>query len=127
MRDEVDDHLINSMAAVRHLVYETKKLPMETLVKALDADFAGYEEVKKLCEDAPKYGNDNEMVDDIAGEMFTFIADEIESYKSKFGTMTPGILPVSGNTPFGLESVEFNDLINEANRKLNGRHDCQRL
>lgn len=95
--------LINSMAAVRHLVYETKKLPMETLVKALDADFAGYEEVKKLCEDAPKYGNDNEMVDDIAGEMFTFIADEIESYKSKFGTMTPGILPVSGNTPFGLE------------------------
>ena len=39
----------------------------------------------------------------IAGEMFTFIANEIESYRSKFGTMTPGILPVSGNTPFGLE------------------------
>ena len=35
--------------------------------------------------------------------MFTFIANEIESYRSKFGTMTPGILPVSGNTPFGLE------------------------
>ena len=35
--------------------------------------------------------------------MFTFIADEIERYHSKFGTMTPGILPVSGNTPFGLE------------------------
>ncbi len=35
--------------------------------------------------------------------MFTFIANEIESYRSKFGTITPGILPVSGNTPFGLE------------------------
>ena len=50
-----------------------------------------------------RYGNDEPVVDDIAGEMFTFIADEIESYKSKFGRMTPGILPVSGNTPFGLE------------------------
>ena len=95
--------LINSMAAIRHLVYEEKSVTMEQMVKALDADFVGYEDIQKLCQEAPKYGNDNEMVDDIAGEMFTFIADEIESYKSKFGTMTPGILPVSGNTPFGLE------------------------
>ena len=49
------------------------------------------------------FGNDNEATNEIAGEMFTFIANEIESYRSKFGTMTPGILPVSGNTPFGLE------------------------
>jgi len=83
--------LINSMAAIRHLVYETKEVPMERMVAALDADFAGFEDVQRLCKNAPKYGNDNEMVDDIAGEMFTFIADEIESYKSKFGTMTPGI------------------------------------
>lgn len=95
--------LINSMAAVKQLVYETGQVSMDTMAKALDHDFEGYEEVQDLCKNAPKYGNDNEMVDDIAGEMFTFIADEIESYKSKFGTMTPGILPVSGNTPFGLE------------------------
>ena len=49
------------------------------------------------------FGNDNEATNEIAGEMFTFIANEIESYRSKFGTMTPGILQVSGNTPFGLE------------------------
>ena len=95
--------LINSMAAVKQLVYDTKRISMENLVHALDADFEGYDVIKKLCDDAPKYGNDNELTNEIAGEMFTFIADEIESYKSKFGTMTPGILPVSGNTPFGLE------------------------
>lgn len=95
--------LINSMAAIRDLVFEEKKVTMQQMVDALDADFEGYESIQKLCKNAPKYGNDNEMVDDIVGEMFTFIADEIESYKSKFGTMTPGILPVSGNTPFGLE------------------------
>ncbi|MEW6622706.1 MAG: formate C-acetyltransferase/glycerol dehydratase family glycyl radical enzyme [Bacillota bacterium] len=95
--------LINSLAAVRHIVYLTKQVTMEQLLEALDHDFEGYEEVHKLCLDAPKYGNDDPAVDDIAGDIFTFIADEIESYTSKFGRMTPGILPVSGNTPFGLE------------------------
>ena len=57
----------------------------------------------KLCLKAPKYGNGIEEVDSIGAEIFTYIADEIEKYNSKFGKMTPGILPVSGNTPFGLE------------------------
>lgn len=95
--------LINSMAAVRHIVYERKQATMAEFLEALDCDFQGYEEIFKLCLDAPKYGNDDPLVDDIAGDMFTFIADEIEKYSSKFGRMTPGILPVSGNTPFGLE------------------------
>lgn len=95
--------LINSLAAVRHIVYETKQATMAELLQALDHDFAGYSELHKLCLDAPKYGNDDPMVDNIVGDILTFIADEIEKYSSKFGKMTPGILPVSGNTPFGLE------------------------
>ncbi len=95
--------LINSMAAVKQLVYDMKRVSMADLVQALDSDFNGSEIIQQLCREAPKYGNDDDMTDEIAGEMFTFIADEIESYRSKFGTMTPGILPVSGNTPFGLE------------------------
>lgn len=95
--------LINSIAAVRHLVYETKQVSMADLLMALACNFQGYAEIHKLCLDAPKYGNDDPWADDIAGHIFTFIADEIEKYHSKFGQMTPGILPVSGNTPFGLE------------------------
>ncbi|MDP4128033.1 MAG: formate C-acetyltransferase/glycerol dehydratase family glycyl radical enzyme [Bacillota bacterium] len=95
--------LINSMAAVRHIVYITKLATMKELMDALESNFEGYDHIRKLCLDAPKYGNDDPMVDDIAGDMFTFIANEIEKYSSKFGRMTPGILPVSGNTPFGLE------------------------
>ena len=95
--------LINSLAAVKSLVYDHHLLSMDELTEALAADFNGFDEIKILCERAPKYGNDNEEIDDIANEIFTFIADEIEKYHSKFGKMTPGILPVSGNTPFGLE------------------------
>lgn len=95
--------LINSMASIRHIVFETKQATMAELLAALESDFKGYENIRMLCLNAPKYGNDDPMVDDIAGDMFTFIANEIEKYSSKFGRMTPGILPVSGNTPFGLE------------------------
>jgi choline trimethylamine-lyase len=95
--------LINSIAAVRHLVYDKKQITMSALLEALDQDFEGFDEIRKLCLEAPKYGNNEPIADKIAGEIFTFIADEIEKYSSKFGKMTPGILPVSGNTPFGLE------------------------
>lgn len=93
--------LINSMEAVRELVYEKKLVSMEELIKALDADFEGYDSIRALCQKAAKYGNDDEEVNEITSHMLTFIADEIEKYHSKFGQMTPGILPVSGNTPFG--------------------------
>ena len=95
--------LINSIAAVKHLVFDTGKISMESLIEALNKDFEGFDDIRKMCLEAPKYGNDEPYADKIAGEIFTYIADEIELYESKYGKMTPGILPVSGNTPFGLE------------------------
>ena len=95
--------LLNSIAAVRHIVYDARQATMAQLLEALAHDFEGHDDLLKLCRSAPKYGNDDPLVDELAGDLFTFFADEIEKYSSKFGTMTPGILPVSGNTPFGLE------------------------
>ena len=94
---------INSITAVRQLIYEYKRLSMDELTTALAADFRGYEPIRRLCLRAPKYGNDDAAADEAVAGLFTFLADEIERYSSKFGPMTPGILPVSGNTPFGLE------------------------
>ena len=94
---------INSIVAVRRLVYEDKLMNMAELLEALAADFAGYDQVRQLCLSAPKYGNDEAAADKTVASLFTFLADEIERYSGKFGSLTPGILPVSGNTPFGLE------------------------
>lgn len=95
--------LINSLAAVKKLVFDEKKISMRQLLDAISDNFEKEPEIHKLCLDAPKYGNDVKWVDKMGAELFTFIADEIESYRSHRGTMSPGILPVSGNTPFGLE------------------------
>jgi formate C-acetyltransferase len=95
--------LINSVAAVKHVVYDAKQATMPQLLDALACDFEGTPNILKACVEAPKYGNDDPRTDKLASELFAFIADEIEGYSSKFGRMTPGILPVSGNTPFGTE------------------------
>ena len=93
--------IINSVSAVKYLVYDEKVLTMDRLLKALDADFKGYEDVRALCLNAPKYGNDDERADFCVGEIFTHVVDRFETYNTKFGKMTCGMLPVSGNTPIG--------------------------
>ena len=93
--------IVNSLAAVKYLVYDEKKVTMDELVKALDADFKGYENIQEMCLAAPKYGNDDERADFCVGEVFTHVIDQFEKYDTKFGKMTTGMLPVSGNTPIG--------------------------
>jgi len=50
----------NSLAAVKQLVFDEKKLTMKELMDALEANFEGHEKVKKMCLAAPKHGNDDE-------------------------------------------------------------------
>src|SRR5699024_1908621 len=94
--------IINSIASVKKNVYEDKTMTMGELLKALDDDFEGHEDIYKLCMDAPKYGNDDEYVDGLVGPILTYVVDEVESYETMNGKITMGMLPVSGNTPMGL-------------------------
>lgn len=65
----------DSLTAIRKLVYEEKRLTLEELVQVLDQDFEGREDVRKLCLDAPKYGNDNDEADSMAQRLFNDMAD----------------------------------------------------
>lgn len=93
--------IINSVSAVKYLIYDEKKLSMDELLKALESNFEGYDEIHRMCMEAPKYGNDDERADFCVGEIFTYVTDCFESYDTMFGRMTTGMLPVSGNTPIG--------------------------
>ncbi len=93
---------INSLSAINQLIYIEKIISWETLLSALDNDFKGYDDVKQLCQNAHKYGNDIASTDDIATEMFAFMADEIDRYDTPHGRMISGILPVTAHVPLGL-------------------------
>ncbi|HBC88307.1 MAG TPA: hypothetical protein DCZ94_15250 [Lentisphaeria bacterium] len=68
-------NIADSLSAMKKLVFEEKKIRFDDLVKALDADFAGYEDMRlMLVNNVPKYGNNDDYVDSIAAwlvELFT--------------------------------------------------------
>ncbi len=75
----------DSFCALETLVFRDKKITLPELKAALDADFEGYEDVRKLLRGAPKFGNDNDEVDRWAVRVLEFFWTEIGKYKSVRG------------------------------------------
>ncbi len=106
----------NSLAVIKKLVFEDETTTMDTLIKALDANWKGYEEIRQLAIAVPKYGNDIDEVDDIAIKMANYYYKEGRKYKdingNHFNTAFMGIsnyLPtgkVIGATPCGRKAKE---------------------
>lgn len=94
---------IDSMAAVRKLVFREKKLSMKRLVEAIQSNFNGYEDVRRLLlEDAPKWGNDADDADCFAAELTAFLSEEFDRTRGLLGNprmMT--IIPITSNIPQG--------------------------
>jgi formate C-acetyltransferase len=58
-------HCIDSLAAIRSVVFERREASMDELCDALDRDFEGAGALRRRLLDAPKYGNDDPAADDI--------------------------------------------------------------
>jgi len=54
----------DSLAAIKKLVFDEKKITLAELLDALDHDFVGHERTRKLCLESPKFGNDIDLVDE---------------------------------------------------------------
>lgn len=95
--------LADSFAAIKKLVFTEGKLTMGELMEALRADFAGYEDLRvSLLRDAPKYGNNDPYVDDIARNILSYFAEEVGQYRNlRGGWFVPGQYSNSANVPFG--------------------------
>lgn len=92
---------VDSMAAIKKLVYDEKKYTLKELNEALKADFVGYEHIRNDCLKAPKYGNDDDYVDYIATDIINFTEKEHRKFKTLYSIMCHGTLSISNNTPFG--------------------------
>lgn len=44
---------VDSLAAIKKLVYDEKRITMDELITALDANFEGYEAIRQMCLNAP--------------------------------------------------------------------------
>jgi formate C-acetyltransferase len=75
-------NVADSLAAIKMLVFEKKLLTFKQLKQALFVNWEGYEDIRKMCLQAPKYGNDNDYVDSIAADLYKFLLDEETKYHS---------------------------------------------
>ena len=92
----------NSLAAVRELVFEKRLCTMEALVKALRANWEGYDTLRQAAQAAPKYGNDNDAVDDLALDLANHYYHEIHQYKDIFGSpFNTAFMGISNYIPMG--------------------------
>jgi len=94
----------NSLAAIKKLVFDDKTITMGELIDALDNNFEGREDIRlMLLNRGPKYGKDDDYVDDIARRIADFCAEEASKYMSMRGCrFISGMYPVSANTPLGM-------------------------
>jgi len=104
-------NLGNSLAAIKKLVFEDKRLTWEQLISAIESDFEGKEGEKiryMLLNFAPKYGNDDDYVDLLLRDAYLEFINELEKYHTtRFGRgpigcrYYAGTSSISANVPNG--------------------------
>lgn len=76
----------DSLAAIKKLVFEDRTLSMGKLMEAIKNDFEGYEKIRQiLITKAPKYGNDNDYVDQICEKIVDDFCQEVQEYHNPRG------------------------------------------
>ncbi len=82
---------VDSLAAVRELVFDRKLVTMAELVKLMDTDFADRPDILAAARTAPKMGNADKSVDDIAVWLIDAWADCLAGRKNdRGGIYRPG-------------------------------------
>lgn len=100
-------NMADSLAAIKKLVFEEKKITPEQLWNAMKDDFTSEENQKiqhMLINDAPKYGNDDDYADELVVKAYESYIDEIKKYPStRYGKG-----PIGGIRYAGTSSISAN-------------------
>jgi pyruvate formate-lyase/glycerol dehydratase family glycyl radical enzyme len=94
--------VIDSMAAIKHLIYETKALGWDQLLDGMDKNWEGAEAVRQMCLNAPKHGNAIEWVDDIGWQIENACCEFSKQNPKANGQHWPlRQVPVTAHVPLG--------------------------
>lgn len=76
---------VDALAAVKKLVFDDKSVEKSVLVRALEANFAGYEDLHAKLVACPKMGNNDNYVDSIADELMDYYASAVDNTPNSAG------------------------------------------
>ncbi|SLM29844.1 PflD2 [Desulfamplus magnetovallimortis] len=78
----------DSLSAIKKHIYEEENVSMETLLKALDSNFQGYEALRgRLWNHTPFFGNDDDAADDIMKMVYASLLKSIDGKPNTKGTI----------------------------------------
>jgi formate C-acetyltransferase len=81
----------DSLTAIKKLVFDDKKITMAELCEALDHNFKGYKEIRMMCLEAPKFGNDDDYADEqVAWVLHQWVSEFTKLKNLRGGYGCPG-------------------------------------
>lgn len=91
----------DSVNAIKELVYDKQQYTLDDIKAALNSNWEGYERVRLDCQNASKFGNDIDQVDQITADILDYTEAKMNAHDSLFAHHIHGTLSQSFNTPLG--------------------------
>ena len=92
----------DSLAAIKKLVFEEKKITMDQLLSAMENNFEGYEDLRQQLLQAPKFGNEDHYVDSLVVWVTEVFSKEIKKHKNtRGGYLLPYQNPLASYYAYG--------------------------
>ena len=98
--------VIDTLCAVKTLVYDQQRVDWPTLLQALQDDFVGHDALlARLLNKVPHFGQDHSLPDDIARQVLHFAYDRWQAQPHyRGGHYVPGYWSMSNHVAFGMLS-----------------------
>lgn len=92
----------DSLAAIKKLVFDEKKITIDQLLSALKSNFKGHEDLRQQLLQAPKFGNDEEYVDSLVAWIMEVFSKEVIKHKNaRGGHLLPYQNPLAAYFSYG--------------------------
>jgi len=93
----------DSLAALKYHVFDHGMITMKEMLHALETDFSEQEKLRReLVEHTPKYGNDDDYVDDLMRKVFDLFFHSIDNQPAGNGAVHRiDMLPTTSHVYFG--------------------------
>ncbi|MBI9053702.1 MAG: glycyl radical protein [Bacteroidales bacterium] len=93
----------DNITSIKYNVFDQKNITMDELLKALEANFEGYDQLRHdLIYETPKYGNDDDYADLLAVEVFNTFYDAVNNKPTyRGGKFRINMLPTTSHVYFG--------------------------
>lgn len=100
-------HCIDSLSAVKKIVYDEKKLTLSEAISILKNNWEGHEDLRQYCLNrTPKYGNDDPEADEILTRFFNDFCNRSDYWNNQIDwiTVSAGVATFENYPRFGMHA-----------------------